>query len=118
MMIDAYETGGQTEKAKEAYNELERRYPNEPLAQVALAQFYLEKGNKVQYNNFMQKVIKNKNLDVETKIALIIPSLEKLESDTTEERDQIIEMAKIISEESSDNKSAVYLYADILYYTN
>lgn len=29
MMIDAYETGGQTEKAKEVYNELELRYPNE-----------------------------------------------------------------------------------------
>jgi len=116
MMADVYETGNQQANAAKMYEELEAKYPNEPLAQVALAQYYLENKNTEQYNKFMQQVMKNKNLDVETKIALIIPSLQKLENDTSIERNQIIEMAKSISEESPENKDAMALYADVLYY--
>ncbi|MCC7031112.1 MAG: tetratricopeptide repeat protein [Chitinophagaceae bacterium] len=117
MMVDVYETGKQAEKAKAVYEELESRYPDQPLAQVALAQYYLENKNADQYYVFMQKVMRNKNLDVDTKISLIAPSLQKLAGDSTEEKGQVIEMAKVVAEESPDNKDAISLYADILYFS-
>ncbi|MBK8143556.1 MAG: tetratricopeptide repeat protein [Bacteroidetes bacterium] len=117
MMIDVYEDVKQKQKTEDMYQELETKFPDDPLAQVALAQYYLDKNNTPQYNSFMQKVIKNKNLDVDTKIALIIPSLQKLESDSTSDKNQILEMAKTITTESPDNKGAQQLYADILYYS-
>ncbi len=112
MMIDVYETGSQKEKANAMYRELETRYPDEPLAQVALAQYYLENKNKQQYNVFMQKVMKNRNLDAETKLGLIIPSL----SDTAVEKDQIVEMVRSIARESPENKKVAEMYADVLYF--
>ena len=117
MMIDVYEDNKQKAKSEEMYQELEAKFPDDPLAQVALAQYYLDKNNTKQYNSFMQKVILNKNLDVETKIALIIPSLQKLESDSSADKNQILEMAKTLTAESPDNKGAQQLYADILYYS-
>lgn len=116
MMADVYETGKNKEKANEIYQDLEKNFPDEPLTQVALAQYYLENKDSQKHNEYMQKVMKNKNLDVETKIALIVPSLQKLENDSSNEKSHIIEMAKSIAVESPDNKEAVSLYADVLYF--
>jgi tetratricopeptide (TPR) repeat protein len=117
MMADVYETGKEFDKAKMVYEELEGKYPDQPLAQMALAQYYLESKNTAKYNVLMQKVMRNKNLDVDTKISLIGPSLQKLAGDSAEEKTQIIEMARVVSEESPDSKDALSLYADILYYS-
>ena len=42
--------------------------------------------------------------------------MQKLENDSSNEKSHIIEMAKSIAVESPDNKEAVSLYADVLYF--
>jgi len=116
IIADIYETAGLKEKVADIYKGIEMDYPNDPTAQIALSQYYLEKKNNERYNHFMQLVMQNRNLDVETKIALVIPALRKLETDTLQ-RDEIVRMAKSISEESGNNKEAISLYADVLYFS-
>ncbi|MBL7764467.1 MAG: tetratricopeptide repeat protein [Chitinophagaceae bacterium] len=117
MMIDLYEDGGKIEKVNALLKELDTKFTTDPMAQVTLAQYYLDKKDQQKYNAYMQQVMKNKNLDVETKIALIIPSLRELESDSLKTNKEIVSMARSISLESPNNKDAVSLYADVLYYT-
>lgn len=115
MMIDVYETGKQMDKAKAVYDELESAYPNEPLAQVALAQYFLENKNTARYHVFMQKVMKNKNLDADTKMSLIGPLYQTVATDTSGEREEIIELARLVAEESPENKEVLEMYGDVLF---
>jgi tetratricopeptide (TPR) repeat protein len=116
IIADIYSDANRQDKVSQTFIDIEKKYPNDPMAQVALAQYYMEKNNTVKYNYFMQKVMKNKNLDVDAKITLIIPALKKLETDTVH-RDEIVNMAKSIAEESDNNKDARSLYADVLYFS-
>ncbi len=116
LIADIYAASKQPEKVRDVFNDIEAKYPDDPLAQIALAQYYLDMDSMAKYNQFMQLVMKNRNLDVDTKIALIIPALKKLESDTLQ-RDEVIGMAKSIAEESPGNKDAQSLYADVLYFS-
>ncbi len=117
MMIDVYDAIGQKEKVKLLYEDLEVNYSEDPIAQVALSQYFIEQKNIERSNQYMKKVMKNKNLDVETKISLLIPTLKFIETGTPNEKDLILTMAKSISEESPENKDAVSLYADVLYFS-
>ncbi len=116
LIADIYAASKQTDKVRDVFIGIEKDYPDDPLAQIALAQYYLEMNNITRYNDYMQQVMKNRNLDVDTKIALIIPSLKKLEADTLHQ-DEVIRMAKSISEEPAGNKDAISLYADVLYFS-
>lgn len=114
MILDMNRTAGRKEKVKEGYAELETNYANDPRAQVELAQHYFDENNKPRFNEFMQKVMKNPNLDPETKIALLIPMLKTLDTGTEQEKEMLATMAKSIAQESPDNKDAVALNAEVL----
>jgi len=114
MMIEVYESAGQKEKSTKIIEDLELNYGNDPKAQYTLSQYYLNQKNYIKSDLYMQKVMKNKNLDPETKISLIIPRLKVLEGGTQEDKDLVLEMSKAIAEESADNKDAVSLYAEVL----
>ena len=116
MIADLYENNGDSLAVAKTYKAVEANYAKDPMAQVALAQYYLEKKNKAKHDQYMQMAMRNKNLDVETKIALIIPVLRKLETDSLQ-RDNIIQLTKSIAEESENNKEAISLYADVLYFS-
>ena len=116
MLIDVYEKGKKPEKAKAMYQALETQYASDPIAQVALAEYYLSINDMSRYDHYMQQVMQNKNLDVETKIALLMPSLEKMDRSTPNDKIKIQSLAKNIVEESPDNAIANALYADVLYF--
>lgn len=116
MMIEVFSNAGQKDKARAMYEELELNYGDDPIAQVELARWYFEQKNFTRSNQYMQKVMKNRNLDPETKIALIIPMLRNLESGNEEDKQLVVSMARSIAEESPDNHDAVGLYAEVLYF--
>lgn len=116
MLIDVYEQGKQSEKAKALYLDLENNYASDPIAQVALAEYYLSINNLIRYDQYMQQVMKNKNLDVEMKVALLMPSLEKMDRGSAQEKTKIQLLAKDIVDQSPENAIANALYADVLYF--
>jgi len=116
MMIEIYENAGQKDKARMMYDELEINYSQDPVAQVELARYYFDQKNFTRSNQYMEKVMKNRNLDPETKIALLIPMLRNLENGSEEDKRLVVSMSKSIAEESPDNKDAVGLYAEVLYF--
>ncbi len=117
MMIDTYEKANQKQKSDPLYTELETNFKNEPIAQVALAQYYLGKDHQSQYQYYIEKIVENKNLDPETKISLLIPTIQKLNVDSTKQNINIATLAKKIIEASPESKDAKIFYANVLYYT-
>lgn len=116
MMAEIYAAANMKEKEKEVYSRIEKEFHEDARAQVALAQYYSEQRNKAKHNEYMQLVMKNKNLNVETKMAMMFPALRKLESDSSG-HDDVIQMAKSLAEQSSGNSDAQSLYADVLYFS-
>ncbi len=116
MLIDIYDQSKLTNKSNELYELLETDYIEDPMAQVALAEYYLNKKEMSKYHSFMQRVMQNKNLDVETKIGLLVPSLQKLDNAKEDEITRVIELAKGIYTEAPDNKDAISLLADLLHF--
>jgi tetratricopeptide (TPR) repeat protein len=117
MLAEVFEEMKLDDSVSYIYSQIEKDHPKEPLAQVALAQYYLTKPNKEKYNYFMLEVMKNKNLATENKIALLIPTLRNMDNDSAKANvEQLISQAAAIHEESPESKEAHLLYADILYY--
>lgn len=115
MIADIYQQRKMKEKVSEIYQQIEKEYPEDPLAQVGMARYFIETDNKVQYNLYMKKIMRNKNLDVKTKISLLLPTLRKLETDSLE-REELIEHAHLILQENPDSKEAMSLYADLSFF--
>jgi tetratricopeptide (TPR) repeat protein len=116
MLLDIYEQGKKTDKAKAMYETLETQFVADPIAQVALAQHYLSLNQFAKYDQYMQQVMQNKNLDVDTKIGLLMPSLQKMDNSSESEKAKIQQLAFSIWQEAPDNAVANGLYADILYF--
>lgn len=114
MIADIYEDAKQQEKADGVYKRIETEYPNDPMAQMMLAQYYAQRKDTVNYNRFMQRIMKNNNLDIHTKMALVLPALKKMETDTGQ-RDEFIELVRTIRNEAPANKDAISLFASVLY---
>ena len=116
MLIDVYEQAKQPVKAKAIYDTLETKFSADPIAQVALAEYYLGLKNFSRYDQYMQQVMQNKNLDVDTKIGLLMPSLQKMDNSTETEKQKVESLARAILQEAPDNAVANGLYADLLYF--
>jgi tetratricopeptide (TPR) repeat protein len=114
LIADIYEAENNSLEVDKIYQSIEENFSNDATAQVALAQYYLSKKNQKEYNRLMLKIMQNKNLSTETKIALIIPSLKKIDSDSISKNDAIIELVKSISTDAPDNKEAILIYANVL----
>lgn len=116
MLIDVYEQAKQPEKAKAIYETLETKFSADPIAQVALAEYYFSLKNFDRYDQYMQQVMQNKNLDVDTKIGLLMPSLQNMDNSTETEKQKVESLSRAILLEAPDNALANSLYADILYF--
>jgi tetratricopeptide (TPR) repeat protein len=116
-IADIYESTQDTLQRNKIFERIRLQYPGDPLAEVALAKYYQEQGDTVSFFDFMLKVMANKNLDADSKIALLLPTLKNIDTDSSR-RQEIIQMAFAIVNESPENKEALSLYADILYFSN
>jgi len=116
MKIELLKSSKDSNEIRTYYEQLNREFEQDPMAQVALARYYLDRNETSQYHKYMEKIMRNKNLEADTKIALMLPTLQKIESDSNEKK-QLAGYAKIITQESPDNMDALNLYADLLYFS-
>ena len=114
LIAEIYISEKNTEGAESIYKDIENKYGEDPTAQAALAEYYLSKKDEKAYNNFMLKLMQNKNVSTETKISIILPTLKKLEEDSLLDNDNIIELVKSISLAAPKDKDAILIYANVL----
>lgn len=117
LIAEIYVSEKNTVGAEITFKEIENKYGTDPTAQAALAEYYLSKKDEKAYNDFMLKLMQNKNVSTETKISIILPTLKKLDEDSTANDNHIIEIVKSISLAAPTDKDAILIYANVLTYS-
>ena len=117
LIAEIYVSEKNTVGAETTYKEIENKYGADPTAQAALAAYYLSKKDEKAYNDFMLKLMQNKNVSTETKISIILPTLKKLDEDSTANDNHIIDLVKSISLAAPTDKDAILIYANVLTYS-
>lgn len=118
MMVDVYDELKWKDSIASVYESIEKNYKDEPLALVALAQYYLLIKNKEKYDTCLEQVIQNPNLGTESKLALLLPVLRDMDTDSSQmEKEKIVTLTKSLYENSKGKKEPIILYADILFAT-
>lgn len=115
VLIELYDSIKDTVSAEKVYQKLEKDFVNDPLSQAVLAQYYLDNKNYKKFNDYIQRIIQNKNLDVDTKISFLIPTIQMLNQDSIEDKKSILLMVEKLAQEAPNHKDALLLYADVLY---
>lgn len=116
MLIDLLEELNKQEDLKYAYKDLEKKHGDNLIVQTFLAEYYLKTNNQVKYDLSIQKLVKNKNISTENKIALLIPIINKISVDSN--NDKLLELVKSVANESPTNKEAILIYANSLSLAN
>ena len=117
LIAEIYVSEKNTIGAETTYKEIENKYGADPTAQAALAAYYLSKKDEKTYNDFMLKLMQNKNVSTETKISIILPTLKKLDEDSIDNDNHIIDLVKSISLAAPNDKDAILIYANVLTYS-
>jgi len=117
LIAEIYVSEKNTVGAEITFKEIENKYGTDPTAQAALAEYYLSKKDEKAYNDFMLKLMQNKNVSTETKISIILPTLKKLDEDSTANDNHIIDLVKSISLAAPNDKDAILIYANVLTYS-
>ena len=72
MLAELYSAKDMDEKAKEIYNTIFRKDPDNGLAQLSILEFYRKKGEYREVFSILDKIINNKRINIEAKIEIMI----------------------------------------------
>ncbi len=105
-------------KADTTYQEVEKQFSTDPTAIVTLAKYYHDKKDTKKHYYYLDKIVQSKDIDLDTKMALVLPLIQKINTDTNStEQTQAIQMLQNMYQTNPTNKEIIALYADVLYYT-
>ncbi len=112
----AYRLKNDNDKAKKIYEQLLKIDADNKAANIFMANnLRLNRvSNDKDYIEALAQIVKNKNVDVNTKIKAFIPYVVKMAPDY-EYKNQLLNSAKKMVDEYPDNEKTNSLYADLLY---
>src|ERR1035437_1587241 len=113
MLAELYQSKN-PEKALELYNRILQIEPNNSFVHLSLADYYRTKGEKDKSFNELKIAFANKNLEVETKLRILL-SYSNLVSSSKEMMDQALELCKILIDTHPNESKAHAVYGDFLY---
>jgi tetratricopeptide (TPR) repeat protein len=109
-----YLKAGNEDKAFEIFQRLEKAHPEDPMAQLALAEFYQKKGQKEKAVAMIRKAFANPSLNIDNKIQILYSAYmtHKLDSN---EMAEAIDLAAIIAKAHPEDAKSHSVYGDLLY---
>ncbi len=72
MLAELYIKYGPKEKAMEAYNRIKLIDPDDPFVNISISEYYSGLGENEKAFSYLHKAFKNENLDVDTKIQVLV----------------------------------------------
>lgn len=117
MLIDVYENNKQPEKAKEARDEMTRKFPGDPSLQIDLATQAFKRGDTALYREYVRKAVTNKELDVEAQLILLQRYLGDPPFDAMKRKDALMLIEQIVSQHP-ENINALSAYGSLLSFNN
>lgn len=111
---EVYQSNKMYDKAIQSYNRILVIDPNNADALLAIAETYRKKGDDKKHDEYIEKVFKNQNIDIDAKILTFIPYIERLAKDTTL-REEVMNMADLLVATHPNNVKTTTARADVLY---
>ena len=114
ILAELYRANNLPDKAFEVYTLVEKISPDEAFLSMQLADYYRSKGEKEKSFSYLKKSFLNKNLDIDTKMKVLI-SYYTLTESSPKLKDQAYELLAILAEVHSNDAKAFAVYGDFLY---
>jgi tetratricopeptide (TPR) repeat protein len=112
ILAELYMSNNMPDKAYEVYKEIAERFPDDPYVHISLADYYRKKGNRERSFQELKLGFANPNLDIDTKVQILISYYNISENDTLE--DQAMTLANILIATHPNDPKAYSIYADFL----
>lgn len=114
---DEYMDNGKTDEAYTIYNKVLTADPGNAQATYSLANYYQKTGDNARYEQQLDSVLMNRNVDTDTKTEVMRRIITRNES---EKRDstEVINLFDRIMEQDLDDADLPFLYAQYLYSKN
>lgn len=118
MLAEIYSNNGMDDKAAELYQKMEALSPNDPLLHLSLAEHYKNKGEKEKSFSELKKAFESSDLDIDTKINILLSYYAVTEKPNKELIDQAFELLDILVEVHPEEAKAFAMKADFLFREN
>jgi tetratricopeptide (TPR) repeat protein len=116
-LADFYQQIGDQANAQKTWEEIARRFPNDPLASRALAT--QQTGTDTEYLSSIRPLLADPRVDMDTKIKKIIPFLSKIEGNKDPAFSTTFqELGAILEKTHPEDAKAWSISGDILYLSN
>jgi tetratricopeptide (TPR) repeat protein len=114
MLAELHNKKKMYDKALIYYNKILEKDPNDKFIHISLAGYYREIGQKEKSYQELKKGIGNPNLDIDTKIQILL-SYYTVTEIYSELKPQAFELSKILVKTHPNEAKAYSIYADFLY---
>lgn len=114
MLADTYEDMDLVDSVSYTYQFIEQHFENEPLALVALSQYYQQTKNRLKYQEALDKIVMNHNLSNDAKMAMLLPILHNSDDDSARAlRDRVVASSQRLYAMEKGRKENILLLAEI-----
>jgi tetratricopeptide (TPR) repeat protein len=112
MLADVYDANNMPDKAFNVYQDLQKVDGQNPDIDLALYRYYHKKGDENKATEYLNKAFNNKELSVQTKIAMLQPYFEMAIKDSVKNNEALALCEKIVK--AHPNEAEAYaLYGDL-----
>lgn len=117
LLAEMYQSNMKEAKAKEIYDEAEKKFPDDISLQLGIAGYYRKKNDSVKYMEYVNKSIGNKTIDEQTQITLLVAYLQEMGKDSNARANALL-LTETIVKQKPDNGALQGIYGDLLSMNN
>lgn len=118
MEAELYRAKKMKEKAVELYKKVLEIEPDNPYAQLGLAEFGMSTGNEAQKKESVIDIFKNPKVGIDTKVSILLISYIQMNSEDSSKRKEAVDLAKILTEVHPTEAKAFAVQGDLLFIDN
>ncbi len=112
LLADLYMANDLTEKAFSVYQDILKKEPENPYANLSLYDYYKTKGDNNKASEALKKVFASSELDIDTKMKILLSYYSATDSEVKKEA---LELNKILIKAHPKDAKSYTIYADFLY---
>jgi len=116
LLADMYEQSGKGDKAIEVYKKLGEISPDNPLSQLAMADYYKKEGDEKRYMETLKLALQNPELPIELKAKIFYPYIEDVKKNPKgDAKAETFRLMEVIKKTHEKDAMTYALYGDLLY---
>ena len=114
MLAQLYNANGMEGKALQVFEDILKQNENDPQANLALAEYYRQEENRDKYNQYIEKVFRLTDFDVDQKVNYLFGHLSLQDHDPLFANEQF-KLGRILIRTHPEESKAWAMYGDLLY---